>query len=82
VQSANGATTTTDLQSLLRDAVQALKVNPRDDKLHRALWLTYIEPLASQEKVAERLGLPFSTYRYQLAKGIERVAEMLWQRRT
>jgi hypothetical protein len=37
--------------------------------------------LASQEKVAERLGLPFSTYRYQLAKGIERVAEMLWQRR-
>lgn len=29
---------------------------------------------------AERLGLPFSTYRYQLAQGLERLAAWLWQR--
>jgi len=80
-QGATSAGAAAELQSLLREAVLALKAHPRDDKLHRALWHTYIEPVASQEKAAERLGLPFSTYRYQLAKGIERVAEMLWQRR-
>src|SRR5512133_3951189 len=35
---------------------------------------------AAQELAAERLGLPFSTYRYQLAGGIRRVTERLWQR--
>jgi hypothetical protein len=78
---ATRANSAAELQTLLREAVLALKANPRDEKLHRALWLTYVEPLASQEKVAERLGLPFSTYRYQLGKGIERVAGMLWQQR-
>lgn len=68
------------LQQLLREAVLALKGHARDDKLHRALWLTWIEPLQSQEMVAERLGLPFGTYRYRLARGVERVAEVLRQR--
>jgi hypothetical protein len=36
--------------------------------------------LPSQEKVAERLELPFSTYRHRLGKGIERVSEILWLR--
>jgi hypothetical protein len=35
---------------------------------------------AAQALAAERLGLPFSTYRYQLAGGIRRVTERLWQR--
>jgi hypothetical protein len=72
----------TQLQSLLRETILALKSHPRDDKLHRVLWLTYVEPLLSQEKVAERLGLPFSTYRHRLGKGIERVSEILWLRAT
>jgi hypothetical protein len=29
---------------------------------------------------AERLGLPFSTYRYHLAGGLRRVTERLWRR--
>jgi hypothetical protein len=66
-----------ELQQQLREAVLALKGNARDDKLYRALWLTWIEPLESQETVAERLGLPFGTYRYHLARGVERVAELL-----
>jgi hypothetical protein len=39
---------------------------------------TYFQPAATQESAAERLGLPFSTYRYHLARGIERMVEWLW----
>jgi hypothetical protein len=68
------------LRSLLRAAIATLKANPKDAKLHRALWHTYIEPAPTQEQAAELLDLPFNTYRYHLAKGIERVTEWLWQR--
>jgi AAA ATPase-like protein len=68
------------LQSLLRSAVDDLRAHPRDVKLHRAIWHTYIEPLPTQEVAAERLGLPFSTYRHHLARGIERVTRVLWHR--
>lgn len=68
------------LQALLRDALAGLAASPREQKLHRALWHTYIEPAPTQERAAERLGLPFNTYRYQLARGVARVAEWLWQR--
>jgi hypothetical protein len=33
-----------------------------------------------QEAAAERLGLPFSTYRRHLTTGVERVTGWLWQR--
>jgi hypothetical protein len=68
------------LRALLCDAIATLKVNPKDAKLHRALWHTYIEPAPTQEQAAELLDLPFNTYRYHLAKSIERVTEWLWQR--
>jgi predicted acetyltransferase/energy-coupling factor transporter ATP-binding protein EcfA2 len=68
------------LRARLREATEALTANPRDLKLHRALWHTYFEPAPTQEAAAELLGLPFNTYRYQLANGIERVAEWLWRR--
>ena len=70
----------TALQALLRSAVDELRAHPRDVKLHRAIWHTYIEPLPTQEVVAERLGLPFSTYRHHLARGIERITRVLWHR--
>jgi hypothetical protein len=68
------------LRALLRAAIATLTANPKDVKLHRALWHTYVEPAPTQEQAAELLGLPFNTYRYQLAKGIERVTAWLWQR--
>jgi hypothetical protein len=68
------------LQGLLCAAAEELQTHPRDLKLHRALWLTYFEPLPTQELAAERLGLPFSTYRHHLTRGIERIARSLWQR--
>ena len=36
--------------------------------------------MPTQEAAAERLGLPFTTYRRHLGAGIERVCEELWHR--
>ncbi|MCC6790397.1 MAG: ATP-binding protein [Thermomicrobiales bacterium] len=68
------------LRTVLRQAAATLTGTPRDLKLHRAVWHTYFEPAATQEAAAELLGLPFNTYRYRLAKGIERITNWLWQR--
>ena len=68
------------LKSLLRDAAATLTTTPRDENFYRALDLTFFRPAPTQEAAAERLGLPFNTYRYHLNKGIARVSEWLWQR--
>ena len=68
------------LQTLIRDAVALLAPNPKDRKLHRALWHTFFEPAPTQEQAAELLDLPFNTYRYHLSRGIERVSTWLRQR--
>jgi hypothetical protein len=68
------------LQSLLGQAVDALDGNPKDAKFYRALWHTYIKPAPTQERAAERLNLPFNTYRYHLTNGLKRVVAWLWQR--
>lgn len=68
------------LQALLREAAQSLRGHPRDEKLYRALWHTYIEPAPTQEAAAELLDLPFSTYRRHLRAGLERATEWLWLR--
>ena len=44
------------------------------------LLITYLEPAATQELAAERLGLPFSSYRRHLTTGIARVTAALWNR--
>ena len=68
------------LAQLLRDAIASVADDPRDERLARALDRTYVHPAPTQERAAELLGLPFSTYRGHLARGIERVVELLWQR--
>lgn len=68
------------LEALLREAVAALAADPRADSLHRALDRTYVRPAPSQEKAAELLGVPLSSFRRHLARGCERVTEWLWQR--
>jgi hypothetical protein len=67
------------LQALLRDALDTLNTSPRDQKFHRALLTTYFQPAPTQEAAAERLGLPFNTYRYHLARGTQRIVEWLWR---
>jgi hypothetical protein len=68
------------LRELLKEAADSLQASPREAKLYRALHRTYLDPAPSQERAAELLGLPFSTYRRHLKGGITRVVEILWQR--
>jgi hypothetical protein len=66
------------LEDLLRAAVETLRNHPRDDKLLRAVERTYLRPAPTQEAAAELLGLPFSTYRRHLSRGVGRVVAWLW----
>lgn len=69
-----------DLHELLGRAVAAAGAHPRDGKLLRALDRTYLRPAGTQERAAEVLGLPFSTYRRHLGQGVDRVVGWLWER--
>jgi hypothetical protein len=68
------------LRNLLQEAAESLQASPREAKGYRALHRTYLEPAPSQERAAELLGLPFSTYRRHLKGGVTRVVEILWQK--
>ncbi|MCC5809755.1 MAG: hypothetical protein JJU06_05220 [Ectothiorhodospiraceae bacterium] len=72
--------TQADLQAILRAGLEELRSTPRGEKPFRALWHTYIQPASSQEIAAERLQLPFNTYRYHLYQGIARLTAWLWHR--
>ena len=67
------------LKSKIREAAEALRVHPRDEKLFRAIECTYLHPAPTQEAAAELLDLPFSTYRRHLTSGIQRLTEILWR---
>jgi hypothetical protein len=68
------------LAAVVREAVDALAADPRDDRLHRAVDRTYLRGARTQEAAAAALGLPFSTYRRHLTRGVDRVVHRLWQR--
>ncbi|MGC4047249.1 MAG: hypothetical protein QM758_25910 [Armatimonas sp.] len=67
------------LKSLLRETIAGLEGHPRRDRAYRALLHTILRPAPSQEKAAEILDLPFSTYRRHLGEGVELVVQALWQ---
>jgi energy-coupling factor transporter ATP-binding protein EcfA2 len=69
-----------DLEGLLGDAIDALREHPRDDRLLRAVERTYVRPAGTQEAAAEALGVPFSSYRRHLTRGVARVVAWLWER--
>ncbi|MFW0794594.1 ATP-binding protein [Gordonia sp. CPCC 205515] len=66
------------LVDVLRHALTILADDPHYARAERALDRTFVHPAGSQERAAEVLGLAFSTYRRHLAKGVDRVAEVLW----
>jgi hypothetical protein len=68
------------LRNLIKEVAESFQSTPRDDKLYRALYRTYLHPTPTQEQAAELLDLPFSTYRRHLKTGVMRVADILWQR--
>ena len=67
------------LAELLRGAIDMLRRHPRDHKRLQALERTYLNPAPTQEIAAERLGLPFSTYRRHLTQGMDRIVDWLWE---
>jgi hypothetical protein len=68
------------LRSLIVHTVETFEAAPRDARLARAIDRTYLHPAPTQERAAELLNLPFSTYRRHLTAGIARLVAALWQR--
>ena len=68
------------LRDQIMHAINGLQSSPRESKLYRALYHTYVQPAVTQEQASEILDLPFSTYRRHLQSGILRITEILWQR--
>jgi DNA-directed RNA polymerase specialized sigma24 family protein len=68
-----------ELKALLSETVSTLFGNARDEKLRRVIELTYFQPAPKQEVVADRLSLPFGTYRRHLATARDRLARWLWE---
>lgn len=71
---------TSVLHDLMMEMVEALNAAPKDVKLYRAVYHTYVQPAPTQELAAELIDVPFSSYRRHLRTGMERIAEMLWRR--
>lgn len=59
------------VRDAVEEAVDTLQGTARGDRLHRTL---------PQEAAAERLGVPFGTYRHRLATALNLVVDRLWQR--
>ena len=68
-----------ELKALLSQTVSTLFDNARDEKLRRVIELTYFQPALKQEAVADRLSLPFGTYRRHLTAARDRLARWLWE---
>jgi hypothetical protein len=77
---ATNATRASALQEFLRETAEQLKNSPRQNKLYRSLYHTYLQPAPTQERAAEILDLPFSTYRRHLKEGLDTIVDILWQR--
>ncbi|MGR3931643.1 ATP-binding protein [Streptomyces sp. BRA346] len=68
------------LRDVLAEAAGKLRADRMGEKLHQAVATTFFEGAPTQESAAARLGVPFSTYRRHLTRGVARVCELLWHR--
>ncbi len=68
------------LKSLLHAAADEMQQSPRGLKFYRALYHTFFQPAPTQERAAEVLDLPFSTYRRHLKAGVDHITETLWKK--
>jgi hypothetical protein len=67
-------------RALVEGALAAMRSITRQTPYAAALEATYLRPASSQELAAERLGVPFSTYRRHLTRGFDVLAQTLWER--
>jgi RecA/RadA recombinase len=73
-----GGRSVDQLRTTLLNAIEHLGEEPRSESLGRVLDRTFLHGTPTQEAAAELLGLPFSTYRRHLAKGLDRLTDLLW----
>ena len=66
------------LQALLTETVELMGASPKEQRYHQALYHTYVKPTPSQEKAAELVDVPYSSFRRHLKEGIVRVTDVLW----
>ncbi|WP_412069249.1 ATP-binding protein [Rubrivirga sp. IMCC43871] len=77
-----GGDPTEALRTLLAEAARQLADGVRERPYFRALDLTYLHPAPTQAVAAERLDLPFSTFRRHLVRGVDHVVDVLWRAET
>lgn len=59
-------------------ALKEIESSPVDGKYYRILHRTFINPVGSQEKVADYLNMSFSTYRRYLKSALEKLVKLMW----
>ncbi len=67
------------LRAILAQVVGELGQRPQYRRWQQVVESVYFRPLESQERMAERLGIPFSTYRRYLKNATSWIAEFCWQ---
>jgi hypothetical protein len=67
------------VERAIRAAAAVLERSAHDRRAYRALHHTYLQPAGTQQRAAELLDLPMSTYRRHLAEGVQRLAAVLWR---
>ncbi|MGW4208512.1 ATP-binding protein [Lentzea sp. NPDC004789] len=70
------------LRAQLAEVIAQLAETPRTVKHHRVLTATYLNGNTTQAGTAERLAMPFSTYRRHLTAGVQLVCDHLWNLRS
>lgn len=78
VERSRNETPVVTLRRLVSEVVNSLQNTTRLSRCYKPLYHTYIQPAPSQERAAEILDLPFSTYRRHLTEGITEVTRLLW----
>ena len=67
------------LRQVLEHAIAELGLRPQYRRWQQVAESAYLRPTESQERMAERLGIPFSTFRRYLKAATDWIAEYLWQ---
>ncbi|MEW6279635.1 MAG: ATP-binding protein [Candidatus Eremiobacterota bacterium] len=68
------------LREWILEIARGWQENGRLMKLYRAMEATFIHPAPTQEKAAERLDVPFSSYRRHLSRALDLLTRTLWER--
>lgn len=66
------------LHDVLLGAIDTVLAERGGEKRHRVVTTTYSKAAPTQEAVARRLGMSFSTYRRHLTAAVKRVSDVLW----